>query len=159
MNAGAMPDVAGEGGSNWRLSKLLELEAAVRDLCYAASLPAFVALIMRACVCVCVASSSLFVLASLCMCACVCESIMETRHAGNANKKEVPHKKLAAGLASGIAKPKPKYAYQIYTSAPQDIQHFIDLETRLKSTFTVELMTRRSAVTDRKVANRFWLRE
>lgn len=107
MNAGAMPDEAGEGGwSNWRLSKLLELEAAVRDLCYAASLPAFVALIMR--VCVCATSSSLFVLASLCMCICVCESIMETRHAGNANKKEVPHKKLAAGLASGIAKPKPK---------------------------------------------------
>lgn len=55
MNAGAMPDEAGEGwGSNWRLSKLLELEAAVRDLCYAASWPAFVALIMRVCASMCV---------------------------------------------------------------------------------------------------------
>lgn len=65
---------------------------------------------------------------------CVCESIMETRHAGNANKKEVPHKMLAqsdsgGGIGQRDSQAKAKaagYAYQIETSAPQDIQHFID---------------------------------
>lgn len=47
----------------------------------------FVMFVLAAlCVCVCI-----------CVCLCVCESIMETRHEGNANKKEVPHKKLAHG--------------------------------------------------------------
>lgn len=120
--------------------------------------PAFVALIMR--VCVCATSSSLFVLASLCVCICVCESIMETRHAGNANKKEVPHKKLAAGLASGIAKPKLQDMHiKFRRQRRRTFNTSLTVETEVKSTFTVELMTRRSAVTDRKVANRFWLRE
>lgn len=67
----------------------------------------------------CVTSSSLFVLASLCV--CVCESIMETRHAGNANKKKVPHKMLAqsdsgGGIGQRDSQAKAKaagYAYQI----------------------------------------------
>lgn len=100
------------GGSNWRLSKLLELEAAVRDLCYAASLPAFVALIMR--VCVCATSSSLFVLASLCMYVCVCvRALWKQGTQAMQIKRKCPTKcwhsrTAAAGLASGIAKPKPK---------------------------------------------------
>lgn len=95
MNAGAMADEK-EGGKGHSLTerRLLELEAAaVRDLCYAASLLAFVALIMRVCVCDVV----IIVCFSYSVCVCVCASIMETRHAGNANKKEVAHKKLAHG--------------------------------------------------------------